>query len=84
MSKAFLTDRKTILFLIPLAWRRRTEDLRELIVKKLFISAFRVGHSILFSAAILVHKYLLTGMYTVCDGEGRKGQRKYFWPFGWR
>lgn len=31
----------------------------------MFISGFRVGHSILFFAAVLVHKYILTGMYIV-------------------
>ena len=64
VSKAFFTDRQMILFLIPLAWRR-TEDPREWRVKNLFISGFGVGHSILFFAPVLVHKYLLMRMFTV-------------------
>lgn len=63
ISKAFFTNRQTIL--IPLTWRRRTEDPREWSIKNLFISGFRVGHSILFFAPVLVHKYLLMMMFAV-------------------
>lgn len=65
ISKAFFSDRQTVLFLIPLTWRRRSEDPREWRVKNLFISGCRVGHSILFFAPVLVHKYLCRRMFAV-------------------